>query len=53
MKNKKYGCYCCNIHKDDLAKPNSTPCPECMRLGIDEACYHQEVSDEALMERLK
>jgi len=53
MKNKKYGCYCCNIHKDDLAKPNSTPCPDCIRLGIEEACYHQEVSDEALMERLK
>jgi hypothetical protein len=53
MKNKRYACYCCNIHRDDLAKPNPIRCIDCEAQGIEEPCYHQEMSDEALMERLK
>lgn len=53
MKNKNYACYCCSIHKDNLAKPNPTRCQDCIDLGMEEPCYHQQVSDEALMQRLQ
>jgi hypothetical protein len=53
MKNKNFGCYCCNIYKSDLARPNSTHCDDCIQLGIEEPCYHQQVSDDALMQRLQ
>jgi len=53
MKNKRFACYCCNIHKDDLAKPNQVRCQDCESQGFDAPCYHQEMSDEDLMERLK
>jgi hypothetical protein len=52
MKNKKYGCYCCNINRDDLAKPNVLRCDECMLLGINHPCYHPAVLDEDLMQHL-
>jgi hypothetical protein len=53
MKNKNYACYCCSIHKDSLAKPNPARCQDCIALQMEEPCYHQQVSDEALMQRLK
>ena len=53
MKNKIYACYCCNIHRDDLAKPNVLPCADCCRLGQQNPCFHKEVSDETVLERLK
>jgi hypothetical protein len=53
MKNKIYACYCCNIHRDALATPNTAQCNDCLRLGRTEPCYHQVVSDENLMGRLK
>jgi hypothetical protein len=53
MKNKKYGCYCCNIHRDNLAKPNALRCDNCMLLGINHPCYHHAVCDEDLMQCLK
>lgn len=53
MKNKTYGCYCCNIHKNDLCKANVLPCHDCQANGLTQACYHQPVSDEAMLERLK
>jgi hypothetical protein len=53
MKNKNYACYCCSIHKDNSAKPNPTHCQDCIELGTEEPCYHQQVSDEALMQRLQ
>ncbi len=55
MKNKIYGCYCCNIHRDDLVRPNLLPCHDCMVLEPENGppCYHQEVADEQLFERLR
>ncbi len=51
MKNCHYACYCCNIHRDDLAKPNNQLCDDCVREGSN-ISYHQEILDEALLERL-
>lgn len=48
MKNKKYACYCCNIHKENILTPNVLPCTDCIRLGV-RTCYHQTISDENLM----
>ena len=53
MKCKNYACYCCSIHRDDLAKQQATPCTDCVRLGRTQPCYHQQVTDENLIERLK
>jgi hypothetical protein len=53
MKNRIYACYCCNVHRDDLAKPNVLPCADCRRLGLQRPCYHTEVSDESLLDSLK
>jgi hypothetical protein len=55
MKNKMYGCYCCNIHRDDLVWPNLLPCHDCMVLEPENRppCYHQEVADEQLFEHLR
>ncbi len=48
------GCYCCNIHKNDLAEPNQLPCADCVWQGSStHPCYHQGVSDEELMNWLK
>jgi len=33
MKVKKFACYCCNIHRDDLVRPLDVPCDDCVRLG--------------------
>jgi hypothetical protein len=52
MKNKIYACYCCDIHRDDLCKPNAEPCSDCIRLGRTEPCYHRPVSDANWRERL-
>jgi hypothetical protein len=49
MKNKKYACYCCNIHRDSLLRPSDAPCEDCVRLGQTQPCYHQAISDEGLM----
>jgi hypothetical protein len=53
MKRKIYRCYCCNIHKDDLARPNVLPCENCRWLGNGRPCFHTQISDEALLHRLK
>jgi len=45
MKNKIHACYCCDIHRDDLCKPNPAPCSDCTRLGRTQPCYHRAVSD--------
>jgi hypothetical protein len=50
MKAKKYGCYCYNIHKGNLAKPNQLPCTNCIQLGSSHPCHHQAISDEQLIE---
>jgi len=51
MKNCQYACYCCNIHWDDIATPNNTLFDDCVR-EVSKQCYHQEISDEALIEWL-
>jgi hypothetical protein len=48
MKLAKYACYCCGTHVDDLVKPNTNRCEDCIRLG-PAICYHQEVTDEELL----
>ncbi len=48
MKLSTYACYCCGIHKDDLAKPNQDLCADCIRLG-HHVCYHHNVMDEELI----
>ena len=53
MKHKKYACYCCNIHRDNLLTPNILRCEDCVRLGVTTPCYHQAISDEQLMIRLR
>ncbi len=53
IKSKTFACYCCNIHKDDLAKPNTSPCVDCVRLCKTSPCFHCEMSDENLIERLR
>ncbi len=53
MKVKKYACYCCNVHRDDLARPLPTPCADCVRLGRTLPCYHTAMSDENLIQRLR
>jgi hypothetical protein len=53
MKNKKYACYCCNIHRDSILRLNDVPCEDCVRLGQTQPCYHQAISDEGLMIRLR
>ncbi len=34
-------------------KSNLLPCPDCRRLGHRRPCFHQEVSDESVLDRLK
>jgi len=53
MKNKNFACYCCNIRKDELAKPNNPKCQDCTARRSPHPCYHHPVSDEELMDRLK
>jgi hypothetical protein len=50
MKSKTYGCYCYNIHKNDLARPNASPCTDCVSLGLTQPCYHKPVSDTIINE---
>ncbi len=52
MKRKTFGCYCCNIRKEDLIKPNAERCEDCTALGLEWPCYHQPMSDEELMNKL-
>ncbi len=52
MKNKKFACYCCDIHRDNLIVPNESPCLDCVRLSRTERCYHREVCDENWRDRL-
>ena len=52
MKNSRYACYCCTIHRDDLAKPNQQLCEDCLAEG-NSMCYHQDISDEDLLDRLE
>jgi hypothetical protein len=51
MKNHRCACYCCNIHRDDIAKPNNMLCDDCISEGGDQ-CYHQKILDKAIIERL-
>jgi uncharacterized protein CbrC (UPF0167 family) len=54
MKVKKFACYCCNVHRDDLVKPLDPPCNDCVRLNrTHRPCYHTPICDEALLERLR
>jgi hypothetical protein len=53
MKVKKYACYCCNVHRDDLARPLPTPCVDCICLGHTQPCFHTVMSDENLIQRLR
>jgi hypothetical protein len=48
MKDKTYGCCCCNIHKNDLHKVNILSCQDYHANGITNPCYHQPASDEAM-----
>jgi hypothetical protein len=41
MKKYWYACYCCNIHWDDIAKPNNKLCDDCIEEGSVQ-CYHQK-----------
>jgi hypothetical protein len=50
MKNVLFGCYCCNIHRDNLLKPNDFQCIDCLRLRKIGPCFHHEISDEGLMQ---
>ncbi len=51
MKLSTYGCYCCGVHKNDLAKANSELCADCIRLGRTQ-CYHHDVLVEDVMLQL-
>jgi hypothetical protein len=54
MKNMLYACCCCNIHRDDLVRPNLLPCADCQALNRWHLpCYHQEVTDQQLLDQLK
>jgi hypothetical protein len=54
MKCKNYGCYCCSIHRDNLAKPRATPCRDCVRRGCTHLpCYHHDVTGKNIIERLR
>jgi hypothetical protein len=53
MKAKKYACYCCTIHRDELTKPNENPCNDCTRLQNTQPCYHKSECDENILERMK
>jgi hypothetical protein len=48
MKLSNYGCYCCGVHKHDLARPNKILCDDCTRLG-NTVCYHHPVLVEDLL----
>jgi hypothetical protein len=52
MKLSNYACYCCGVHKHDLAKPNEVLCEDCTRLG-NTVCYHHPVLVEELLESFK
>jgi hypothetical protein len=53
MKVKIFACYCCNCHRDDLAKPMDTSCDDCTHLGYTHACFHSPVSNEGIIQRMK
>jgi hypothetical protein len=53
IKAKIYACYCCTIHRDDLCKPNNTPCDDCVRLHNTGLCYHKSECNETILERMK
>ncbi len=52
MKLSSYACYCCGVHKNDLAKSNQELCTDCIRLGHI-VCYHHPVMDENLLLHLQ
>jgi len=52
MKNCRYACYCCSVHRDNIAKPNDTLCEFCIAQGSNE-CYHHEITDENVIQRLE
>ncbi len=52
MKNKIYGCYCCDVYRDELCVPFTTPCSDCVWLQRTEPCYHRTVSDASWRARL-
>ena len=53
MKVKLLACYCCNRHRDDLAKPMDEPCVDCIRLQRTQPCYHTTISDEEMILRMR
>jgi hypothetical protein len=53
MKVKLLACYCCNRHRDDLAKPMDDWCADCIRTGSTYPCFHTPVSDEGIIQRMK
>ncbi len=52
MKNSLYACYCCGMHRDNMAMPNNTLCADCIRLN-KRVCYHHVVTDEAMLEQMR
>jgi len=53
MKSKNFACYCCNIHKNDLIKPNAVLCEECIAGKSTLPCYHQPILDKELIKRFR
>ncbi len=52
MKNKKFACYCCNVHRDNLLTHSRLPCEDCIWLNETKPYFHQAISDEILMAQL-
>jgi hypothetical protein len=52
MKLSNFACYCCGVHKNDLAKPNKALCADCLQLGRA-VCYHHNVMNEELIWNLQ
>jgi hypothetical protein len=53
MKVKTFACYCCSVHRNNLATPLDNPCEDCIWLGRMQPCFHISITDEGLIERLK
>jgi hypothetical protein len=51
MKLSTYACYCCEVHKNDLAKANKELCGDCSQSGCN-TCYHHPILEEGLLHNL-
>jgi hypothetical protein len=52
MKDSRYACYCCTIHRDDLAFHYQQLGEDCRADGTSSCCF-QEISDDDLLDRLE